>query len=147
MSAQLRDKQPLAVSTVLQSCRQYEGRTLTVKGRYFANQHGWSFVGEESSDGTARVFATVAWTRFKDEPPNLEPIVLSRDTRGRPSVINGMLTAVVTVKCVRNFQTYKDPPSGDNFGNGEGYNGMGAATFYVIHVEAVGPIPRDSKSK
>lgn len=147
LSGQSRDSNPLAVTTVLGSCGQYNGRTLTVRGRYFANHHGSSFGGEESSHGTAQRFATADWTRYTAERPNLDSITIDRDPRGRPSVINGMVTAVVTVKCVRNFQAHKDPESGDNFGNGEGYNGMGAATFYVIHVETVQRLPREGSHK
>jgi hypothetical protein len=140
VSAQVMGSEPVAVSEVLRSCRQYDGRTLTIKGRYFANRHGSSFVGD-------RVFATADWTRYKGEPVNLDSIILYRDPRGRPAGINGMVTAVVKVKCIRNFQLHKDPSSDEDFGNGEGYNGLGAARFYVIHVEAVQPLPRDNNSK
>jgi hypothetical protein len=94
----------VSVCEVLSHCGRYNGQTITVRGRYFANRHGRWFLDEKCTvAASVRPFAVADWTRSRVSR-SLNPIVVSRDGSGRPTILSGIVTAVVSVQCVDQSQ-------------------------------------------
>lgn len=129
-------RDPISVCEILQSPERYDGQEVTVKGRYFANRHGSSFAADHCfSEKTGERFAIADWTEYSGEPPKLDEIVKYRDRSGRPSLMDGAVIALVRIRAVQGFRARRDPLSGEEFGNGEGHNGLGAARFYIRGIQ------------
>ena len=129
---------PVPICEILSSCSPYSGKTLRVKGRYFANGHGRALTSECRKAEKGRTFAVPDWSRFRGVP-DLSRITSYRGLNGAPSLIDGSITALVTVECVPRFRLSRDAETGADFGNGEGYNGLGAARLYLLRIDSVEP--------
>jgi hypothetical protein len=138
---------PLSICRVLQACRIYEGKTILVEGRYFANRHVRAFSAPCQGERTDQPFAVADWTRYQGDPPDIDSIIRDRDPQGRPSSIDGLVTALVKVKCDRDFHVSQDLTTGEQFGNGESYNGLGAVRLYIKRIKVRDTGRRDSRSR
>lgn len=123
LSMQATASEPLSVCEILRSPKRFDGQTIVIRGRYFANRHGASFGCDACGESTPSPFAVADWTGYRGASPNLDSITRYREPLGKPSTIDGEITAQVRVKAVRNFRAKPDPKTGEEFGNGEGYNG------------------------
>src|SRR5579862_3004587 len=126
---------PLSICKVLEACRIYEGKTILVEGRYFADRHLRALSAPCQGERTDQPFAVADCTRYKGEPPDVDSIIRYRDPQGRPSTIDGVVAALVTVKCARDFHVSQDLTTGELFGNGDSYNGLGAVRLYIKRIK------------
>lgn len=101
-------KPPMSACEALLACRRYDGKTITITGKYFANDHGRWLMGVDCVDRPAsEAFAVVDWqlhTKSEGEP-SMDNLIRSRSPSGRPTWMEGPITAVVKVQCLDSLRS------------------------------------------
>ena len=125
---------PTPICDVLRACSLYDGKIIEITGRYYADQHRRAFSAPCQGDRIDQPFAVADWTRYNHDPVHLDK--MGGERSGPYLLFDRIVTSVVEVQCTKKFRLIHTPKTGEQFGTGEGYNGLGAVRFYIkkMHV-------------